>query len=819
MLVAYVLALPLYVRACIVFNHQRVTMLSNYFKVAFRNLIRSKGHSFINIAGLSVGIAVAILIGLWIFDEWSFDRYHDNYKRIAAVKQHVTNNGEVQTWNSVPYPLAEELRNSYGSDFKSVVLASGTSEHILALGDKKLSKSGTFFEPGAPEMFSLQMIKGTRAGLQDPSSILISASVAKAYFGDADPLNQLMTLDNSMQVKVTGVYEDLPRNTTLTDIAFMAPWDLYYSNTQWVKTIADPWRPNAFQVFVQLTDNADMNKVSARIRDVKLKKVNAELAKKKPALFLHPMDEWHLYSDFKNGVNTGGRIQYLWMFGIIGIFVLLLACINFMNLSTAKAEKRAKEVGIRKTIGSLRSQLIAQFFSESLLAVFFSLILAVILVLLLLPFFNEVADKKMVIPWGNPVFWMMIFGFSLLTGLIAGSYPAFYLSSFRPVKVLKGTFKAGAAAALPRKILVVVQFTVSVVLIIGTIVVFRQIEFAKNRPIGYDRDGLLSIPISTDKIHTHADAVRKELTEAGVISAMAEAQGSITSTFNSTSGIDWTGKDPNLSVDFAVGGISYEYGDAINWKFKEGRNFSKEFATDSTALILNEAAVQFIGLKKPVGETIKWFGDAFTIVGVVKDLIIQSPYEQTRPMIYYLSDDPGDHVMLRINPDKSAGGALASVETVFKKFNPEQPFSYQFVDEEFGRKFGNEERVGKLAGFFAALAIFISCLGLFGMASFMAEQRVKEIGVRKVLGASVFNLWGLLSKDFVILLGISLALAIPIAWYFMHNWLQDYYYHYDITWQVFAAAGIGALLITLLTVSFQSLKAALANPVRSLRSQ
>lgn len=795
-------------------------MLKNYFKVAFRNLLRSKGHSFINIAGLSVGIAVTILIGLWIFDEWSFNHYHENFKRIAAVEQNVTNNGEIQTWDALPYPLAEELRKNYGGDFKSVILATGSGERVLSAGEKKLLKNGLFAEPAAPEMFTLKMIRGTRDGLQDPSSILLSESVAKAYFGNTDPINQMMTLDNKMQVKVTGVYEDLPRNSAFNDAGFIAPWDLYFSNTEWVKTAADPWRPNAFQVYVQLAENADINKVSAKIKDVKLKKVNSELAKKKPELFLYPMSRWHLYSDFKNGVNTGGRIQYVWMFGIIGVFVLLLACINFMNLSTARAEKRAKEVGIRKTVGSLRTQLIGQFFSESLLAVFLSLVMAVFLVLLLLPFFNEVADKKMVIPWSNPVFWSLVIGFSVVTSLIAGSYPAFYLSSFQPVKVLKGTFKAGAAAALPRKVLVVVQFSVSVILIIGTIVVFRQIEFAKNRPVGYSREGLLAIPVSTGQVHAHADAIKKELMDAGVITSMAESSGTPTNNFGSTSGISWPGKDPNLSVDFAFQSVSYDFGKTIGWEFKEGRDFSRDFATDSSAVILNEAAVQFMGLKNPIGETITWFDDHVKIIGVTKDVLIQSPYEPVKPMASYLNANAADNfVMLKIHPNKSAKDALTKIETVFKKFNPEQPFTYQFVDDEYGRKFGNEERVGKLAGFFAALAIFISCLGLFGMASFMAEQRVKEIGVRKVLGASVFNLWGLLSKDFVVLLIISLVVAIPIAYYFMHNWLQDYYYHYDLTWKVFAIASLGALTITLLTVSFQSLKAAMANPVKSLRSQ
>jgi ABC-type antimicrobial peptide transport system permease subunit len=602
-------------------------------------------------------------------------------------------------------------------------------------------------------------------------------------------------------------------------MGYIAAWDLFYNNTEWIRTLQDPWRPNFVQIYAELTDNADMGKVSVKIKDAKLNKVNKELAKKRPELFLQPMDQWHLYSKYKDGVNVGGRIAYVWLFGIIGAFVLLLACINFMNLSTARSEKRAREVGIRKAIGSLRGQLIWQFFSESLLIVIFSFVLSLLLVEGALPFFNGIADKKISIPWANPLFWMLSMGFVLVTALIAGSYPALYLSSFRPVSVLKGTFRSGPRAAVSRKVLVVLQFTVSIIMIIGTIVVFHQIQFAKDRPTGYSRDGLISIPTGTTDIHTHFNTVKDELAKTGVITGMAEAGNPTTETAGSTSGLDWKGKNPNLSTDFLTVEASYEYGKTIDWHFKAGRDFSKDFATDSSGLILNESAVQFMGLKTPVGETVKWFGQPFAVIGVVDDMIMQSPYEQVKPTIYYLSNDPGGVVILKLNPAAGPHEALNKIETIFKKFNPAQPFEYQFADEGYAKKFGNEERIGKLASFFAILAIFISCLGLFGMASFMAEQRIKEIGVRKVLGASVFNLWGLLSKDFLALVILSLLIATPTAWYLMHNWLQGYEYRTSIAWWFFAVTGVGALLITLLTVSFQAIRAALTNPVKSLRSE
>ncbi|MCW3116040.1 MAG: FtsX-like permease family protein, partial [Chitinophagaceae bacterium] len=512
-------------------------------------------------------------------------------------------------------------------------------------------------------------------------------------------------------------------------------------------------------------------------------------------------------------------IQYVWLFGIIGVFVLLLACINFMNLSTARSEKRAKEVGIRKAVGSLRTQLVVQFFSESLLVALLAFVLSIVLVQLILPFFNEVAGKKMSILWANPLFWLLGIGFSLITGLIAGSYPALYLSSFNPVKVLKGTFRAGRLAAIPRKVLVVVQFTVSVILIIGTIIVFRQIQFAKSRPIGYSRDGLITLPMVTTDIHNHFEVVKNELVNSGAIASMTEAGSPTTAVWSTNAGFDWKGKDPGLAVEFPNIDVSYDYGKTVGWQFKEGRDFSREFLTDSTAFVLNETAAKFVGIKNPVGETLKWDGVPFKIIGVIKDMVVESPYAAVRPTLFHLSTYPGSVVIAKINPTASVSDSLRKIETVFKKYNPAQPFDYQFVDEEYAKKFGNEQRVGKLSSFFAALAIFISCLGLFGMASFVAEQRTKEIGVRKVLGASVFNLWRLLSKDFVLLVLLSCAIAIPIAYYFLHEWLLRYEYRTEISWWIFAASCFGALIITLLTVSFQSIKAALMNPVKSLRTE
>ncbi len=793
-------------------------MIQNYLKIAWRNLVSNKAHSLINITGLSVGMAVAMLIGLWIWDELSFDKNFKNYDRIAQVKQNFTMNGSIGTGESIPWPMGGELRKSFGSDFKYVSMGSFNYGHILSFGDKKLNKEGSYLEPSALDILSVKMIRGTHAALNDPSSILLSATSAKAFFGDADPIDKIMKIDNDQTVKVTGVYEDLPDNSTFAGLKFIAPWELL-SQVRNMKQQPDPWRCNCYMGFVQLADNADIKVVSAKIKDIKLSKINKSELIQKPQVILDPMKNWHLYSEFKNGVSVGGAIQYVWLFGIIGVFILLLACINFMNLSTARSEKRAKEVGIRKAIGSLRVQLIYQFLSESLLVVLFAFALALLFVQLGLPFFNDVAGKKLNILWSSPLFWLLGIGFSLITGLISGSYPALYLSSFQPVKVLKGTFKVGRLAAIPRKVLVVVQFWVSVTLIICTIIVFRQIQFAKNRPVGYNRDGLVNLPMVTGDIHKQFAAVKDELIKSGAVVSIAEAGSPTTADYSTNSGFNWRGKDPAMAVEFPNIDISYDYGKTIDWQFVDGRNISSAYPSDSAAFIINEAAAKVMNFTKPVGEILKWDGVPYKIIGVVKDVVAESPYAPVRPTLYHLLKGGGDDVIVRINPKMSTHEALAKIEKVYKTYNPAQPFDYQFVDDEYTKKFNNEVRIGKLASFFASLAIFISCLGLFGMAQFMAEQRTKEIGVRKVLGASVFSLWGLLSRDFVGLVIISLFIATPTAWYFMHGWLQSYQYRSEIAWWIFALTGAAALIITLLTVSYQSIRAALANPVRSLRSE
>jgi len=790
-------------------------MLKNYIKIAWRNLLKNKVYSSINILGLALGMAVATLIGLWIWDEISFDTYHQNYKTVAQVKITQVFNGHTGTQDAVAAPLAAELRTKYPNDFKRLALVSWGQTYVINVGQKSLTSMGMWVHPDFPEMLTLKMIKGSRSALKDPSSSLISQSLAKSIFGDADPINKTIKLNSVADVKIAGVYEDMPENTTFHDVKILNTWEKYGEAEDWIRRSADQWDNHSFMLIAQVNDGADWEKINARIKEV----ATPHKVSGGDKIQLHPMDKWHLYNEFTDGKVTGGRIQFVWLFGTIGIFVLLLACINFMNLSTARSEKRAKEVGIRKSIGSLRPQIIAQFLSESVVMATLAMVLSIILVLLFLPFFNTLSDKQIHLPWTNPVFWLTTLVFTAITGLVSGSYPALYLSSFNPVKVLKGTFKSGRFAALPRKVLVVIQFTVSITLIIGTIMVFKQVQHAKNRPVGYTREGLITIELATPALRGHYDAIRSDLFKTGAVENMAESSSPSTSVNSNQIGFEWKGKEPNTLPLFGTIGVTHDFGSTIGWQIKEGRDFSRSFATDSAGMILNEAAVKLTGFKDPVGKIIVFNGKPYNVTGVIKNMVMESPYVPVQPTIFMVDYNWVNYITIKMKPNMPTRSALAKIEPVFKKLDPNSPFEYKFTDTQYANKFKAEERIGNLATFFAVLAILISSLGLFGLASFVAEQRTKEIGVRKVLGASVYNLWSMLSKDFVALVIISCFIAIPVAWYFLNQWLQAYEYRTSISWWIFAVSAFGALAITLLTVSFQAIKAALANPVKSLRTE
>lgn len=799
-------------------------MFKNYFKIAYRNLLKNKAYSFINIGGLAVGMSVALLIGLWIADELSFNHYHQNHDRIAQVMQNRTIDGNKDTQPIVSIPLEDELRSKYESDFKHLVIAFWNQEQVLSYGENKFTKLGNYMGQEAIQLFSLNMLKGTNEGLAEPGSILLSESTAKMIFGEEEAMGKLMKINNEMDAEVTGVYEDLPKSSSLHGLAFISPWELFVSSQNWVRNARaeSNWDMASFQLFVQLADHANLQEVSEKIKKVAFNHVDEMEKAYDPQLFLHPMDDWHLRNNWQNGMNTGGLIQFVWLFGIVGAFVLILACINFMNLSTAQSEKRSKEVGIRKSIGSLRSQLIYQFFTESFLVVLLSFVLSAIMVLLALPYFNELANKNILLPVTSFSFWFAIIGFIIFTGLLAGSYPALYLSSFRPLEVLKGTFKSSKSAITFRKGLVVLQFTVSVALIIGTIAVQKQIQYTKDRPMGYDTKGTIMIWSNSPDFKGKYELLRTALKSKQAIVEMSESNSPLTGVFSFDGNFSWEGKDPNAQPRFAAIRVTHDYGKTAGWEVIEGRNFSRDYASDSTAFILNKTAVEYMGLEDPIGKMVAWgekeSARKFQIVGVINDMLMQSPFQAIQPTIYSIGKRGMDCMTMKLNPNKSTEESLALIEGVFKELLPAMPFDYRFADQEHGQKFAAEERIGSLSSIFAVLAVFISCLGLFGLVLFVAEQRTKEIGIRKVLGASIFNIWKMISRDFVVLVFLSCFLAVPIAYYILSSWLQGFEYRTNLDWWVFAVAGCGALFITLLTVSYQAIKSATMNPVKSLMS-
>jgi putative ABC transport system permease protein len=794
-------------------NFGYLIMLKNFITIAWRSLLKNRVSGIINIGGLSVGMTVVILIGLYVWDEMSFDHNHQNHRTLAQVMTNQRYNGQTETMPIVAVPSADAVRNKYSAAFERVALVSRRqTDHSVVWETKKLSQSGLWVEQDFPEMFTLDMIEGQRTALADPSSVLLARSSAAALFGRADPLNKMVRLDNNLEFRVAGVFADLPENSTFYGTQILLPWK---SKGNEANTSTD-WENHKALLFVQskgVEDETKLNELIRRVPTEHIKGIEEEF-------LLQPLDKLHLYSQFENGRATGGLIGYVRLFSVIGLFVLLLACINFMNLSTARSEKRAKEVAIRKTLGSVRSKLVVQFLVESVVIASIAFVLALLMSSLLLPFFNNLSHKNLSMTWGSPWFWGVSVGFTLVTGLVAGSYPALYLSGFRPVKILKGSFKAGNFPFLLRRMLVVLQFTVSITLGIGTIVVYRQIQYAKDRPAGYSTRGLLTVAMNTPDLRSHYGAIRNELLSSGAVMNMA-ASSYPTTHFDSDNGMDWEGKDPNDPNNvqgFRNVNVTMDFGNTIGWSIVRGRDFMKEYGADSAGAIVNEAAVRVMGFKDPIGRRLKFDGATYTIIGVIKNMVTQSPYEPADPSVFFAGGYLG-MITIRVNPDLPLSVSLAKMEAVFRTYNPSSPFVYSFNDEDYGKKFVNEERIGKLATSFSLIAILISCLGLFGLASFLAEQLAREIGLRKVLGASVAGIFHLVSKEFLLLVVYSSLIAIPISWYSLHRWLAQYDYRTGISWWIFLAVALGAIFVTLLTVSFQALKAANRNPVISLRTE
>ncbi|MCW3110131.1 MAG: FtsX-like permease family protein [Segetibacter sp.] len=792
-------------------------MIKNYLKVVWRNLVRNKTFSTINITGLTLGMACSLLIMLWVQDERSVDAFHANGKYLYQVYERQYYDGKVEASYPTQGLLGEELKRvipevQYASGLEHAS-APGTLSTFEA-GDKINKMEGSFAGEDFFKMFSYPLLQGTaKTALNRPEAIAISHKMAKIFFGSPEEaIGKTIRYENKEDLLVTAVFENIPANSS-QQFDFLRSWIAFVKENDWVHN----WGNTSPVTLVQLRPTADPAKVEAKIKDFIYRyqpKDKAFLTE----LDLQPYTEKYLHSTFKNGKIDGGRIEYVRLFTMVAIFILLIACINFMNLSTARSVKRAKEVGVRKVIGAPRSVLIKQFIGEAILLTFLSTIIAVCLAGIFLPAFNDLTAKQLSLPFAQPFFWAALFCLIILTGFIAGSYPALFLSSLNPVRVLKSNLKFSWSAVFFRKSLVVFQFSLSIILIVSMIVIYQQMNYVQSKNLGYDRENLVYIPIEGDLVKKY-NVFKEEAGKISGILTISKMRNSPTIIEHHTNSIDWAGKDPNLAVSFADAVVGYDFVKTLNLELKEGRDFSREFGTDSTSYLLNETAVNKIGSHNPIGQTVVWGNRPGKIIGVIKDFHFNSMHQAIDPLIVRLDENwKWGTILVRTKAGKTKE-VLTGLEKLCKELNPKFPFTYQFSDEEYARLYNSEQVVSKLSNYFAFLAIFISCLGLFGLAIFTASQRTKEIGVRKVLGASVPDIVTLLTANFLAPVAIAILIAIPVSLYVMNHWLQGFAYKIDIKWWMVAAAGIIAIFIAMLTVSFQAIKAAIANPVRSLRTE
>jgi putative ABC transport system permease protein len=786
-------------------------MLRNYFITALRNLLRNRVYSLINISGLAIGMACAVLILLWIQNTVSVDRFHAGIDRIYGVYGNDEYGGKIQSGSPTPEIMAPGLKNDV-PEIDKVARVDWGNDLLFTVGDKSLKVHGNTVDADFLSIFSFPLVDGNpQTALIDPYSVLLTQKEARVIFGNEEAMGKIIKVDNGENFKVTGILKDLPNNT-----AFDFDYLLSYNFKSIKHYIDSDWTDVSIRTFVTLKPNVSFTVSNEKIKNVILLHSGH---KSKTTEFLYPLSRIHLYGNFDNGKETGGLINTIRIFMLIAIFILLIACINFMNLSTARSEKRAKEVGVRKVAGALKGALISQFLTESVFIALVAGILAILIVQVSLPAFNTLTGRKLFVDYTNPYFLFSSIGFILLTGLLAGSYPAFFLSAFKPAAVLKGSFKKINALVTPRKVLVITQFTFAIVLIICTLIVEQQVKYAQGRDLGYNKNGLGYVYLEGDDYKNYA-SIKNELLNTGVASSASKTMAPITQNWSSGISMNWAGKDPNTKIQINRYTADADLIKTMGMKLVEGRDIDvKDYPSDSTACLISEAAVKAMGFKNPIGQMI--FDDPISwhVVGVIGDFVLESPYEPIKPFMVKGPKYGGNVIHIKFNPQHTTSQNLAAAEKIFKKYNPAYPFEFHFIDEEYARKFSNEQLAGKLAGLFAALTIFISCLGLFGLATFMAENRIREIGVRKVLGASVSNITFLLSKEFVKLVLISIFIASPIAWWAMDKWLGSYDYHVGLGITTFLVAGGMSVIIALVAVSYQSIKAAVSNPVKSLRME
>ncbi|MBN9383825.1 MAG: ABC transporter permease [Chitinophagaceae bacterium] len=789
-------------------------MLKTYLKTAWRNIARTPGYSTLNILGLAIGMGVALLIGLWVYDQYSYDRSLPDYGRLYRVQRNFYSNGDTLTFRSTSLRLGDVLRSQV-PEIEYVAEGDYMYPHGLMVGDKKLYIDGGIVGGDFLKMFQYPLVQGNVGSvLKDAYSIVLTQSTAIALFGNEDPINKTVRFDNKNDLKVTGILKDLPANSSF-NFNFLIPFSyLDQTDPGTRENRAGSFGNNGYQTFVKLKPGVEYDKVYPKIRNIEHTETNNTNAMLS-YVTLQPLVRWHLYSIYKNGQDTAGFLEYVRMFSIIGLLVLLIACINFINLTTARSEKRAREVGVRKAIGSQRKDLIFQFLLESFLLTLISFFFSLVLVQIGLSPFNALTGSKIIIPFSNIGFWVLALTCVVITALIAGSRPAFYLSSFQPVKVLKGNIQIGKTASLPRKILVVLQFTCSVAFIISTIIVYRQIQYAKDRSSGYDLNRLMTTYSNVD-LEKNFTALKNELIQKGIASTVTSSSSPATDIFWHTD-IGWPGKSAGATIEMGAIRTTEDYFSTLGMTLKEGRNFTGR--DDSTSVIFNEAAISRMRLKNPISQVITWGDSKFRIVGVVKDALMLSPFSHPDPTMFVCGRQVQGVVMYRLAPHIKTQEALTQLTAIFNKYSPSFPYKYEFEDRSYANKFFQEALIGKLSGLFAGLAIFISCLGLFGLSAYVAERRTKEIGIRKVLGASGAQIWLMLSKDFLLLVILSCVLASPLAFYFLDGWLAKYDYRISIGAGVFIMAAVMAVALTLVTISFQAIRAAAANPVDKLRSE
>lgn len=784
-------------------------MFRSYLKIAWRNIWRNKGFSVTNLLGLTIGMTCTIFILLWVNDERRWDTFHPNHATIYQLMVNRNFNGEITTDKAVPFPLADALKTSF-PEVKNSSVDNFGSDLVLKYKDKIIKRRAVTASPGYLSVFQWKLLKGNPAtALAAPENIVLTQSTSKALFGEEDPIGKIVRTDNNTNRTVSAVLDDLPSNSTISFDAITA----FNPSDDFVKQASNDWVNSFTEVFAEVPQGVNIEALNKKISLL----ANSKGEGKGFNYFLYPMDKWRLYSDFKDGVNTGGMIAYVKLFTIVALIILLIACVNFMNLSTAKSEKRAKEVGIRKTLGSEKRQLILQFYGESLIFSMLSFIFSIAAVYMLLPAFNGLVKKELVLDISDPYFLLFGLAIVVLTGLVAGSYPALYLSSFNPIKVLKGTFLGGRQSALPRKVLVVLQFGISVLLISSTLLVYQQIRHVKNRDLGYNPNNLISIPSSEDA-NRNAEIIKNELLQTGMVAAVTRTSSPVTDIWNFTPAPDWQGKPQNLNIIMSAMRNDVDYAKTVGAKLIQGRDFLNT-PGDSTVMLLNRAAVKALQLSDPIGMQMRYNHRTYTVIGVTDDVVMSSPFAPVMPMFVMLEKKRGNFFLVRLKDGVRPQTALPRMEAVFKRYNPEYPFDYSFIDQQFNKKFATEDLIGSLTNLFAGLAIFICCLGLSGLTSFTIEKRFKEIGIRKILGASVRQVLYLISKEFLFLVLVASLVSIPVTWWLLHNWLQNYEYRIGISIWLFVGSCGAVMLLTLIVVWLNSLRAAMASPVKNLRTE